>query len=195
MAERIVFKGAWDFHTRTLFVNFYANPTTSLYELSTVETSLTTSQEVTIHFLKFLGVLQKQDSLIQVHKKYSQLVYELTADSKAISEQQLEQLLMENRKLGAQGENAIVEFEKQRLMKLGKNIQAELVRRISITDAGAGYDIESFDGTTDEVFPNRFIEAKATTGDDIRFYWTINERRVAAEKKDKYWIYVLTSFR
>lgn len=195
MTERIVFKGAWDFHARTLFVNFYANPTTSLYELSTVETSLTTSQEVTIHFLKFLGVLQEQDSLIQVHKKYSQLVYELTADSKAISEQQLEQLLMENRKLGAQGENAIVEFEKQRLMKLGKNIQAELVRRISITDAGAGYDIESFDGTTDEVFPNRFIEAKATIGDDIRFYWTINERRVAAEKKDKYWIYVLTSFR
>jgi hypothetical protein len=195
LAEKIVFKGAWSSHARELFKLFAANTQTSLYELSTVETSLSSNQNVAVHFFKYLGILQEENFLIQVQKRYSQLVYELIADSKAISEQQLEQLLMENRKLGAQAENVVVEFERQRLLKLGKTIQAELVKRISTINAAAGYDIESFDGTTDDVFPNRFIEVKATTGDDIRFYWTINEREVAKKKKDKYWIYVLISFR
>lgn len=195
LAEKIIFKGAWNIHARELFEHFSANPQTSLYELSIVETSLSINQNVIIHFFKYLGILQEESFLIRVDGKYSQLVYELTADSKAISEQQLEQLLMENRKLGAKAENAVVEFEKQRLIKMGKEIQAELVKRISTINAAAGYDIESFDGTNDDVFPNRFIEVKATTGDDIRFYWTVNEREVAKKRKKQYWIYVLTSFR
>jgi hypothetical protein len=194
IAEKIIFKGAWNHHARTLLENFYANQTSGLYELSTVETTLSTSLEKIIHFFKYLGILNEIDFLVQVHKKYSQLVFELTADSKTISEQQLEQLLMENRRLGTQGENAVVEFEKKRLIRLGKTLQAELVRRISVTNERAGYDIESFDGTTDDVFPNRFIEAKTTTGENVRFYWTINERNVAKEKKEKYWIYVLKNF-
>ncbi len=195
LTEKIIFKGAWSIHARELFGYFSANPQTLLYELSTVDTSLPTSQNTAVHFFKYLGILQEDNTLIKVDGKYSQLVYELTADSKAISEHQLEQLLMENRKLGAKAENAVVEFEKQRLIKMGKNIQADLVKRISIINTAAGYDIESFDGTNDEVFPNRFIEVKATTGDDIRFYWTINEREIAKKRKNQYWIYVLTSFR
>lgn len=195
IAERIVFKGAWSNHARELFEYFSVNTQTALYELSTIETTLPHNQNVTIHFLKYLGILQEKNALIQVHKRYSQLVYELTADGKAISEQRLEQLLMENRKLGAQAEIVVVEFEKQRLLKMGKAIQSELVKRISTINTAAGYDIESFDGTSDDVFPNRFIEVKATTGDDIRFYWTINEREVAKKKKNQYWIYVITNFR
>jgi hypothetical protein len=195
LAEKIIFKGAWNTYARELFEHFSANPKTLLYELSTIDMSLSINQNVTIHFFKYLGILQEENFLIKVDGKYSQLVYELTADSKAISEQQLEQLLMENRKLGAKAEIAVVEFEKQRLMKLGKSIQADLVKRISTINVAAGYDIESFDGTNDDVFPNRFIEVKATTGNDVRFYWTINEREIAKKKKKQYWIYVLTSFR
>jgi len=195
VVERIVFKGAWNHHARELFEYFSVNQITATYELSIIDTSLPKNLNTTIHFFKYLGILQEEEFVIQVVKRYSQLVYELTADSKAISEQQLEQLLMENRKLGAQAENAVMEFEKQRLTKLGKVPQAALVKRISTINAAAGYDIESFDGTTDEIFPNRFIEVKGTTGDDIRFYWTINERKVAKKKKKNYWIYVLTSFR
>jgi len=195
LTEKIIFKGAWSIHARELFGYFSANPKTLHYELSTLDTTLPTSQNAAIHFFNYLGILQEDGALIKVDGKYSQLVYELTADSKAISEQQLEQLLMENRKLGAKAENAVVEFEKERLNKMGKNIQADLVKRISTINAAAGYDIESFDGTNDDVFPNRFIEVKATTGDDIRFYWTINEREIAKKRKSEYWIYVLTGFR
>jgi len=195
IAERIIFKGALNHHARQLFEFFSLNRTTSMYELSIPDNFLSNSQNNTIHFFKYLGILQEHSFIIYVDKKYSQLVYELVADSRGITEQQLEKSLMENRRLGAQAEHAIVEFEKQRLRKLGKSAQAELVKRISTIDVSAGYDIESFDGITDEIFPNRFIEVKATQGNEIRFYWSNNEMRVARKKKDDYWIYMLVSFR
>ena len=40
----------------------------------------------------------------------------------------------------------------------------------------------------------RFIEVKATTGDSLHFYWSINEMNVAKKKKDLYWIYMMTNF-
>jgi hypothetical protein len=195
LVERVVFKGIWNNYARELFEHFSVNQTSATYELSTIDNSLPKNLNISIHFFKYLGILREIKYVVQVEKKYSQLVYELTADRKTISEQQLEKLLMENRKLGAQAENAVEKFEKQRLAKLGKELQADLVKRISTINAAAGYDIESFDGTNDDVFPNRFIEVKATTGNEIRFYWTINERETAKKKKDNYWIYVLTNFK
>lgn len=194
IVERIVFRGAWSNHARELFEHFSVNEKNATYELSTVEISLPKNLTNTIHLFKYLGILKEQELLIHVIKKYSQLVYELTADSKAITEQQLEKILMENRKLGAQAENAVVEFERQRLLKLGKVAQASLVKRISIVNTAAGYDIESFDGNSDDIFPNRFIEVKATTGNEIRFYWTNNEKEVAKKKKNAYWIYMIIEF-
>jgi hypothetical protein len=194
IAERIVFKGAWSQHARGLFEFFSINQTTATYELSTLDTSLPITQNSTVHFFKYLGILKEREFIIQVDKKYSELVYQLTADSKAITEQQLEKLLMENNKHGAQAEQAVVEFEKLRLLKMGKAVQSELVKRISTINTAAGYDVESFDGTTEDIFPNRFIEVKATTGDEIRFYWTNNEIKVAKKKRKKYWIYLMKCF-
>src|SRR5687768_12892533 len=129
--DKIIFKGAWSHHARELFILFAANAKTMLYELSSVDTSLSTEQNVAIHFFKYFGILQEENSLIQVHSKYTQMIYEMTSDSRAISEQQLEQLLLENNKLGTKGEIAVINFEKQRLIKLGKLVQADLVKRIS----------------------------------------------------------------
>lgn len=195
ISERIIFRGAWNNHARELFDHFSLNQASAVYELSIVDSSLPKNLNATIHFFKYLGILQEGEFVIQVVRKYSELVYLLTADSKAITEQQLEKILMENRKLGAQAENAVVEFERKRLIKLGKVAQASQVKRISIINTAAGYDIESFDGTSDEIFPNRFIEVKATAGDEIRFYWTNNEKEVASKRKDSYWIYMMKEFR
>jgi len=195
IAERIIFKGAWSHYARELFELFSLNQGASTYELSIIDNSLSDDKNKTIHFFKYLGILQDHEFVIRVDKKYSELVYQLTADGKGITELQLEKSLMENRRLGAQAENVVVEFEKQRLKELGKMAQAELVKRISTVDVSAGYDVESFDGITDEIFPNRFIEVKATQGNEIRFYWSNNEMRVAKKKKDTYWIYMLVNFK
>lgn len=195
ITERIIFRGAWNNHARELFDHFSLNQESAVYELPIVDSSLPQNLNATIHFFKFLGILQEEEFVIQVVRRYAELVYLLTADSKAITEQQLEKILMENRKIGAQAENAVVEFERKRLDKLGKPAQASMVKRISTLNAAAGYDVESFDGTSDDISPNRFIEVKATTGDEIRFYWSNNEMNVAKKKKEVYWIYMLKAFR
>lgn len=195
IAERIIFRGSWNQHARELFEFFAPNYKKATYELSVVDSFLSMKQNTTAHFFKYLGILQEDGNLISVTKKYTELVYHLTADSKAISEQQLEKILMENRKLGAQAEIAVVEFEKQRLRKLGKTLHAELVKRISTINTSAGYDIESFDGTTEEFVPNRFIEVKATQSEEFRFYWSNNEMNIAKKKRDVYWIYFMKAFK
>jgi len=195
IAERIIFRGAWNHHARELFALFSLNQISATYELSIVDTTVSKNQNSIIYFFKYLGIILEKEFTFQVDKKYTELVYQLTADSKAITEQQLEKILMENRKLGAQAENAVVEFEKKRLRKLGKLIQAEMVKRISTINISAGYDIESFDGTTDVIFPNRFIEVKATQGEEIRFYWSSNEMNVAKKMKNAYWVYMMVKFK
>lgn len=194
MAERMIFKGSWNTYARNLFKIFNPNFNTETYECSILDSPFPIEFNATIHLFKFLGILRIEDPLIIVEKKYSELVYQLTADGKAISEHQLEKILMENRKLGTKAENAVVEFEKQRLRKLGKFAHAELVKRISVLNVSAGYDIESFDGNSDTFEPNRFIEVKATQSDEIRFYWTSNELKVAKHKRGSYWIYMMKKF-
>lgn len=195
VAERIVFKGRWNHKSRELFDYFLLDQKSEQYEFSKIDESLPTSLIEMVQLFKHLGILDESEFVIIVKRAYSQLVYELTADSKALAELELERILAENRKLGAKAENAVVEFEKRRLRKLGRNIQAELVKRISTVNVGAGYDVESFDGVSDEVFPNRFIEVKATRGYQLRFYWTRNEKDVASKKKKQYWIYAMVEFK
>ncbi|MEG9861858.1 MAG: DUF3883 domain-containing protein [Parvularculales bacterium] len=195
IVKKIVFHGPWSSYARPILEQFSLNHNRATYELSIVDKPLTTTHETIVHFFIFLGLLyQKDNHLIVVNKKYARLVYELTADRKAVTEQQLERNLMENKKLGAQAEVAVVQFEKERLIKLGNKMQAELVRRISIINEAAGYDVESFDGDSDNIFANRLIEVKASREDKVRFYWTKNERNVAEAKGDTYWIYMLKNF-
>jgi len=195
ISEKVIFKGPLNTFARELFEFFSPNFEKATYELSAIDTTLPMSRNTTMHFFKHVGILYEEGGIIYVDRKYSELVYQLTADSKGISEQQLEKILMENRKLGAQAENAVVEFEKKRLRKLGKHAQAELVKRISTINTSAGYDIESFNGTTDDFRPDRFIEVKATQSDEFRFYWSSNEISVAKKKKLQYWIYLMKSFK
>lgn len=195
IAERIVFRGAWSQPARDLFEFFDLNTESETYEFAKSDSEIPRNLAKATQLFKHLGILLEEEFIISVSQKYSQRVYELTADAKALSEIALERILVENRKLGVQGENAVVEFEKKRLLKLGKPIQAALVRRISTFDVAAGYDVESFDGTNESISPDRLIEVKATTGDELRFYWTANEREVAKKKKNRYWIYAMVEFR
>lgn len=195
LVERIVFKGSWSIIARELLSFFSLNQTLETYEFSKVDRSLPSDMTSAAHLLKHLGVLFENEDAIQVDKHYAQLVYELMMDSRTLTELELERILAENRKLGVKAENAIVEFEKKRLLALGRDVQASLVRRISVIDVAAGYDIESFDGDSDDLTPNRFIEVKGTSKADLRFYWTRNEKEKAVKLKKRYWIYAIVGMK
>jgi hypothetical protein len=88
----------------------------------------------------------------------------------------------------------VLEYERVRLRSAGCEVEARAVSIVSDTDVAAGYDIESFDGTSEDLSPNRFIEVKSTTGGALVFIWSQNEYAKASELADRYWIYHLRSF-
>ena len=72
------------------------------------------------------------------------------------------------------------------------NIESKLVQIISSTDVTAGYDIESFDGQTNDLKFNRRIKVKGSTNYNISFYWSSGEIKKSLELKESYWIYFVS---
>jgi len=91
--------------------------------------------------------------------------------------------------LGDSGEDFVVDFEKDKLMKAGLMNKVELVCR---EKDGSGYDIKSFDLHGNEIH----IEVKTTTGKkDEPFYFSINERDFLEEHPENYFLYRLYEFK
>jgi len=195
LAEQLIFKGPWESRARDLFLSFSPNYSKITYELSLIENPLPVRYNSTIHLLRVLEVLVEADGKLIVAPRYVAHVNQLLADRRRMSEKLLEQVLQANQRLGMQAEEAVVEHERKRLRALGRNAEAELVRRISQLDIGAGYDIKSFDGDKPLFDYDRFIEVKASQESELRFFWSANERRAAKEKGNKYWIYFVGRFK
>lgn len=195
LAEQLIFKGPWESRARDLFLSFSPNYSKITYEISLIENPLPVRYNATIHLLRVLKVLVEVDGKLIVAPRYVAHVNQLLADRPRISEKLLDQALQANQKLGMQAEEAVVEYERKRLRALGRNAEAELVRRISQLDIGAGYDIESFDGDKPFFDYDRFIEVKASQESELRFFWSANERGAAKEKGNKYWIYFVGRFK
>lgn len=89
-----------------------------------------------------------------------------------------------NRKLGRDGEELVLEFERQRLAAIDRLDLAKKIRWILEEDGdGAGYDILSFDAKGEE----RFLEVKTTVGSDITpFYITRNELSFSSERPEAF---------
>jgi hypothetical protein len=99
----------------------------------------------------------------------------------------------QNRKLGLLGEELILQYEKWRLIQVGKEKLADRIEWISrdVGD-GAGFDILS----KNENGTDRYIEVKTTQlSESTPFYFTRNELQVSWEKADAYHLYRLYRFR
>ena len=195
IAQNIVLNGAWKSRARDLFLNFNPNYKEITYELGLIDNSLPKQYNSIVHLLKVLKVIAETEALLRVVPEYVASVKLLRADNRGITQDELEEALQADRKLGALAEEAVVEYERNRLLQLGCQVQADLVTRISQLDASAGYDIKSFDGDKSEVEHTRFIEVKASNNPEVRFFWSANELNVAREKGDRYWIYFIGDFR
>jgi hypothetical protein len=105
--------------------------------------------------------------------------------SASLGEDDLWERLERQRERARLIEDKVVEWERNRLNGIGEPALAEAVVRVSSENVAAGYDIESFnkDGTP------RLIEVKSSTGSRVRFFWSFNERSVAARNRTSYWIY------
>jgi len=98
-----------------------------------------------------------------------------------------------NRSLGAAGETFILNYEKARLISLGKEQLASRIEHTAkVKGDSEGFDILSFEGSGQE----RLIEVKTTKyGAETPFYVSRNEVAVSKREAERYQVYRLFDFR
>jgi len=97
-----------------------------------------------------------------------------------------------NRKLGLEGELAVVRHEQRLLQSLGRRKLADQVEHVAVTRGDSlGYDILSFDSKGRE----KYIEVKTTTyAIDVPFFVTQGEVRMSEVALDSYHLYRVFGF-
>jgi hypothetical protein len=85
-------------------------------------------------------------------------------------------------------EEFVLRFERRRL---SRHPYVDVVKRISLSNVSAGFDIQSFN-TEKSTNLDRFIEVKSFMGSP-GFYWSLNEINVAKEKGESYSLYIVDS--
>jgi hypothetical protein len=100
-----------------------------------------------------------------------------------------EEIHKRNSTNGSKGEELVLKEERAHLDSIGRSDLAQKVKRISIDDTYAGYDILSFDDKGNE----KFIEVKSSItprSKEFSFHLSANEKRIA-ETTENYYIYLV----
>ncbi len=100
--------------------------------------------------------------------------------------EQLKKQLQEKEIQGEISEQFVLDYEKRRLESTDKE---KKIKRISIIDVSAGFDILSFNNDQSSDY-DRFIEVKSYVGGE-HFYWSENEIEKAKLYEEKYYIYLV----
>lgn len=145
-----------------------------------------------LYDVKFLDYSQ---DIIGINSDYSELfiVSKSVEYQKPQTQSELDNLILKQKEIGQYAEQVVLNYEKKRLTELGCTEQSKRVKQISVENTRKGYDIESFNGKeSDDIFPDRFIEVKGTTGKKFSVFWSGNEIETAKELGIEYWIYSVT---
>lgn len=124
---------------------------------------------------------------LQISSKYEPLFGELQKKTRV--KKSLEKLKLQLEQQEKQGEMAelfVLEYEKKRISNAILN---KKIKRVSVIDVAAGYDIVSYD-SDEAVGYDRFIEVKSYVGSP-HFYWSSNEIETAKLYGNKYYIYLV----
>lgn len=143
------------------------------------------------NFLIELGVIALDSS----DKKYVvtssfRSTFENFINNKRLSKSDFEVIQHRQKEIGDAAELKIVEYEKQRLSNYP--FLSERIEHIAKYDIKAGYDIKSYEevGQNDRIVP-RYIEVKAVSISNSRFFWSRNEIEKSEFYRNLYYLYLL----
>jgi hypothetical protein len=95
---------------------------------------------------------------------------------------------------GSLGELLILEYEKERLMRIGLDDYVDKIKHVSIRSDAIGYDIKSFDRDSSGNVIDLHIEVKTTTlNRDVNFFVSKNELEKSIELDEQYAVYRIYS--
>ncbi|RXG19120.1 putative protein DUF3883 [Leeuwenhoekiella aestuarii] len=125
-----------------------------------------------------------------INELLSDLLEKVNSRKLKLTEEALLKKLELQRLQGEKGELFVVNYEKIRLKTRQDTSE---IKRISILDVTAGYDIVSFNDMA-SITLDRFIEVKAYKGKP-HFYWSANEIQTAKIKSENYFLYLVDVFK
>lgn len=136
-----------------------------------------------------LGILKRNNNGYEVKSTYVETIATFLIEPKGWTEEEFDEWRKEKKEVGDFAESVIKKYEEKRLKNLGYVVESHSVRPVGKLKVNAGYDIESFDGKSDSINYDRFIEVKGSKDSKLRFIWSANEMEVAKKLGEKYWIY------
>jgi len=143
------------------------------------------------NFLIEIGVVKYENETdIYIIAPENILLFALAKEkTKPYTPARLKRTLIQQDKVGAAAELAVLDWEKNRI---GKDYK-DYLEHISVKNEAAGYDIKSITFVEDKIMP-RYIEVKAVSADSYKFYWSRNEINVAKLLIENYYLYLLPVF-
>jgi hypothetical protein len=123
----------------------------------------------------------------EISDKYLSLFYNQAIKNK-ITPEMLKLIILEREKIGKYAEEEVLKYEKIRL-SLHKNLVSK-IEHISLADTTAGYDIKSFT-VNNNIISERFIEVKAISPIEKKFYMSKNEVEKSKKYGKSYYLYLL----
>lgn len=108
-----------------------------------------------------------------------------------LSPETLKRKQAENDSIGLTAEKAVIDYEVKRLTNI--SLVPSEIAHTSQENVLAGYDIKSFENNLDSNSKriDRYIEVKAVSVEDFKFYWSRNEMEIAKVFGEKYFLYLL----
>ena len=140
------------------------------------------------NFLIDLGVLQFEPNNNSYFVRMELATY-LSYKNKLFTYDRFEKRIKSEKELGLTAELLIYELEKNKF-KNKKHVQKK-VRHISLENVMAGYDIRSYEIQKDKRIVPKYVEVKAVSQDDWKFYWSKNEISKAKHLRESYYLYLV----
>ncbi len=108
---------------------------------------------------------------------------------KNITYDQFEKRINSEKELGLIAELLIYKLEKNKFKK--NTYVQKKIRHVSLENVMAGYDIKSYEIRRDGKIIPKYIEVKAVSSDDWKFYWSKNEISKAKCLGESYYLYLI----
>jgi hypothetical protein len=161
---------------------FSSTPSPNIRRKFCAERNLLIELDVVIH--------KKSKETYYINSKYEYLYLRSEVNSKKISPKTLRKIQQKQKEIGLSAELEIINYEKNRLLNFLNLVNQ--IEHISKIDESLGYDIVSF--TNDITNGNsikRYIEVKAVSVSDYKFYMSRNEVETSQKFGNQYYLYLL----
>lgn len=125
----------------------------------------------------------------EITEKYFPYFINVLTERHSLSPEKLKSIIEEQDRIGKYAELEIIAYEKSRLSSRKDLLIA--IEHKSLEDTTAGYDIKSFTLGENSNVSERFIEVKAISNLEQKFYLTRNELETSRKYGMEYYLYLL----